>query len=372
MVRMKTAKTSPLSIADALTQGLGAAVARPWLIAIPAAIDLALWIGPRLTINNLVQRFLVVWEAFFRLGLGASQPSAGDMVPAVREGMTQLGQGINLAEAITGSWLSMPSAVAAIQSPRLTLISDVVMAPFGLGVKLKSVAPSPWQGPAIEIDSFWVALLIVAGLWLCGQIIAAFFLRSATRKAVVAGPEVQAAVVDPPTPHWRGVGGLLSLAARLAVFSVLLAAVVFILYLPLGLAMLVVTSAGSGVAGMLFAVTGGMTLWALMWLLTSLFFVSESMVLDGQPFWASLWSSFHLTRRHALRAIGLVALINLILLGFRAVWGLLGQTPIGAIAAILGNAYLVTAMLLAVYAFYAELRRCDADKAKKPMADDKQ
>jgi hypothetical protein len=368
---MKTDKTSPLSIVDALTEGLGAALARPWLIAIPAAIDLVLWLGPRLTINSLVQRFLVVWEAFFRLGLGASQPAAGDMVPAVREGMTQLGQGINLAEAITGSWLSMPSAVAAIQSPRLSLISDVVMAPIGMGVRLKSVAPSPWQRPAIEINTFWVALLIVAGLWLCGQIIAAFFLRSAARKPVAAHPEPQETAVDPPAPHWRGIGGLLSLAARLAVFSVLLMVVVFTLYLPLGLAMLVVTSSGSAAAGMMFAVVGGMTLWALMWLLTSLFFVSEAMVLDGQPFLTSLWSSFHLTRRHGLRAFGLVALINLILLGFRAVWGLLGQTPIGAIAAILGNAYLVTAMLLAVYVFYAELRRREANQAKKPLVDEK-
>ena len=363
---MKTDQTSPLSIVDALTQGLGAAVARPWLIAIPAAIDLTLWLGPRLTINNLVQRFLVIWEAFFRLGLGANQPAAGDMVPAVREGLTQVGQGINLAEAITGSWLSMPSAVAAIQSPRLSLISDVVMAPIGMGVRLKTVAPSPWQRPAIEINSFWVALLIVVALWLCGQVIAAFFLRAAARKPVAARPEPQEAAVDPPTPHWRGVGGLLSLSTRLAVFSVLLMVVVFTLYLPLGLAMLVVTNSGSGAGGMMFAVVGGMTLWALMWLLTSLFFVSEVMVLGGQPFWASLWDSFRLTRRHALRVFGLVALINLILLGFRAVWGLLGQTPIGAIAAILGNAYLVTAMLLAVYAFYAELRRRDADKAKKP------
>ena len=153
---------------------------------------------------------------------------------------------------------------------------------------------------------------------------------------------------------------------RLAVFSVLLMVVVFTLYLPLGLAMLFVTNSGNAAAGMMFAVIGGMTLWVLMWLLTSLFFVSEAMVLDGQPFWASLWDSFRLTRRHALRTFGLVALINVILLGFRAVWGLLGQTPIGAIAAILGNAYLVTAMLLAVYAYYAELRRRDAAKAKKP------
>ena len=91
---MKTDQTSPLSIVDAVTQGLGAAVRAAWLIAIPAAIDLTLWLGPRLTINNLVQRFLVIWEAFFRLGLGADQPAAGDMVPAVREGLTQVGQGL--------------------------------------------------------------------------------------------------------------------------------------------------------------------------------------------------------------------------------------------------------------------------------------
>ena len=356
---------------DALTEGLGAALARPWLIAIPVAIDLALWLAPRLTINNLVQRFLVVWEAFFRLGLGANQPAAGDMVPAVREGMTQLGQGINLADAITGSWLSMPSAVSTLQSPRLMLISDVVMAPFGLGVKLKSVAPSPWQGPAIEINSFWGALLIVAGLWLCGQIIAAFFLRAAARKPVAARPEPQEGAADPPGPHWSwrrwfavarcSPGRVYRAAGGGRVYPVF----------AVGPGDACRDKFGQRAAGMMFAVAGGMTLWALMWLLTSLFFVSEAMVLEGRPFWASLLDSYHLTRRHALRAFSLVALINLILLGFRAVWGLLGQTPLGAIAAIVGNGYLVTAMLFAVYAFYAELRRREADKAKKPVVDDK-
>ena len=366
---MKTDKTSTLSIVDALTVGLSAAIARPWLIAIPVAIDLGLWLLPRLTIDALVQRFLIVWEAFFRMSLGANQPAAGDMVPAVREGMTQLAQGVNLAEAITGSWLSMPSAVAAIQSPRLTLISDVVMAPIGLGLKLRSVAPSPWQGPPIEINSFWAALLIVIGLWLCGQFIAAFFLRAAAYKSTTAVAQDQP-VADPPVRRWSGVGGLLALTARLTTFTVLLALVVFALYLPLGLAVLSVTSSGSAATGMLFAVTGGLTLWALMWLLTSLFFVSEAMVLDGHSFLTSLMGSFRLTRRHGLQALGLVVLINLILLGFRAVWGLLGQTPIGAAIAIFGNAYLVTAMLFAVYAFYTELRQLEAAKPNKPPIGD--
>jgi hypothetical protein len=110
---------------------------------------------------------------------------------------------------------------------------------------------------------------------------------------------------------------------------------------------------------------GGLTLWVLMWLLTSVFFVSEAMILDDQPFLTGLWHSVRMTRLNALRTFGLVALVNVILLGFRAVWGLVGQTPAGAIVAIFGNAYLVTAMLLAVYAYYAELRRRAATKQEE-------
>ncbi len=361
---------------DALTAGLGAALARPWLIAIPAAIDLGLWLSPPLAINNLVQRFLAIWEALFRLSFSASQqPVTGDMVSTVREGMTQMGQGVNLADLITGSWLSMPSAVATIQSPRLMLISDVVMAPFGLGVKLRSVAPAPWQRPAIEINSFWVALLIVVGLWACSQLIAAFFLRTAAAAPNPAATEEQntpqTEAADPPVRHWGGIRGLLALAARLGAFTLLLAMVVFVLYLPLGLAMLFVTSSGNTAASMMFAMIGGLTLWVLMWMLTSVFFVSEAMIVDGQSFWASLWDSFRLTRQNSLRTLGLVALVNVILLGFRAVWGLVGQTPAGAIVAIFGNAYLVTAMLFAVYAYYAELRRRETAKLEGRKTNDR-
>ena len=106
-----------------------------------------------------------------------------------------------------------------------------------------------------------------------------------------------------------------------------------------------------------------MTLWLLMWILTSVFFVSEAIVLEGQPFWQGLRQCFRLARQNALRTIGMVIIINVILLGFRAVWGLLGQTPVGAVIAIIGNAYLVTGMLLAVYVYYGELRRRCAQTA---------
>jgi hypothetical protein len=361
---MKTNNTPQLGILDALTAGLRAAIKHPWLIVIPAIVDLALWLSPRLAIDKLVQRFLVVWEAFFRLGAGANQAVTGDMIATVREGMTQIGQSINLAEAVTGSWLAMPSAVATIQTSRLMLVSDVILAPMGIGLPLRSLAPAPWQPAAIEINSFWGALLIVVGLWLVGQLIVAFFLSWAAVIPVDAQEQDPQVKTETSVRHWVGLRGLLALTLRLGAYTLPLTLVVIALYVPLSAAMLIVASSGSAATGLLFAATGGMTLWLLMWLLTSLFFVSEALVLEGLSFWQGLKRSFGLARQNAWRTVSMVIIINTILLGFRAIWGLLGQTLVGAVISIAGNAYLTTAMLLAVYIYYAEsCRRVQAATA---------
>jgi hypothetical protein len=359
---MKTDKTPRLGILDALTMGLNIAIRRPWLIVIPAAMDLALWLSPRLAVNNLTQRFLAIWEAFFRVSFAANQAGASEMVAAVRDGMTQMGRGVNLAEAVTGGWLFMPSAVASFQTSRLMLISNDILAPIGISLPLGNLSPPPRQPATIEVNSIWGALLIVVGLWLVGQLIVAFFLRWAARD-----PGVQTNTLDQPgggeagaafpTQRWAGSSGLLTLTARLTGFSVLLALAVLVLYMPLGVTMILVTVTSSAAMGLLFAVTGGMTLWLLMWLLTAVFFVSESIVLEGQSLGQGLRHNFGRMRGSALRTTGLIVVVNVILLGFRAVWGLVGQTPVGAVASIIGNAYLATAMLLAVYVYYGELRQ---------------
>jgi hypothetical protein len=359
---MKTDKTPRLGILDALTAGLNTALRRPWLIAIPAVVDLALWLSPRLAINNLIQRFLAVWEAFFRVSFAANQAGANEMVAAVRDGMTQMGRNINLAEAVTGGWLSMPSTVASFQTSRLMLVSNNILAPVGISLQLRNLAPPPRQPATIEVNSLWGALLIVVGLWLVGQLIVAFFLRWAARDPGVATnsqdqPGGEQAGAPVPAQRWAGPGGLVALTARLTVFTVLLALAVLALYMPLGVAMILVTVTTSAAAGLLFAVTGGMTLWLLLWLLTAVFFVSEAIVLEGQSLGQGLRQSFGRMRGSALRTTGLIVVVNVILLGFRAIWGLLGQTPVGAVVSIIGNAYLVTAMLLAVYVYYGELRR---------------
>ena len=62
-----------------------------------------------------------------------------------------------------------------------------------------------------------------------------------------------------------------------------------------------------------------------------------------------------ITRGNAMSTLGLLGLINLLLVGFRVVWGALGQNPAGMVIAIIGNAYLATAMMLAVFTYYRGL-----------------
>jgi hypothetical protein len=396
---MKSNVASKLSVVDALTAGLTTVARRPWLIIVPVAIDLVLWLAPRLSVNNLVLKFFAVWEALVRAAYTPAQlTSMGDMITTVREVMTRFGADANLVDAITGNWLGPTSALLTVQSTRQTFISDTLMAPLGLSLDLPRVAAAPWQGAPIEINSLWIALLALLGFWLIGQLLVAVYFIQCSRPLEIpltasarteprpADDEASstgnaAETADPPNgaageplpaggngvvragesrpipPSRGGAQGFLGLVVRLTAFSLLLAVAVLLLRLPLGAALLMTTfSAGAG-AGILFALVGGITLWAMLWFLTSLYFSSEGIVFEGQPVWRGALQSLLMIRGQVLSTFGLVLTINVVLLGFRAVWGLIGKTPLGGAAAILGNGFLTTGMLLAIFFYFGEVRR---------------
>jgi len=401
---MKSNVASKVSVIDALTAGLTAVARRPWLIIVPVAIDLVIWLAPQLSINNLTLKFFAVWEALARATYTPTQmASMADMIATMREVMTRFGADANLVGAITGNWLGPTSALIAVQSTRQTLISDTMLGPLGMTLDLPRVAPAPWQAAPIEISSFWTAVLVFLGFWLIGQLLVAFYFIQCSRPLAAAvavrartqprpgGGEAHstndtAETADPPneagepltaeredTPvagesatgpergieaaRRTGAQGLLGLAVRLTGFSLLLSVMVLLLRLPLGAALLMTSFSGGAGAGMLFALVGGITLWALMWLLTSLYFSSEGVVFEGQPVWRSALQSLLMIRGQVLSTFGLALTINVVLLGFRAVWGLIGQTPVGGAVAILGNGFLTTGMLLAIFVYFGELRQ---------------
>lgn len=371
---MKSERTAQIGIMDALTSGLRRAAQRPWLLIIPAAVDYYLWLGPQFSIARLIQQFLVLWDSLMQAAYSPTQlASMKDMLTATRDLLTQVGAQVNLADAITGNWLAAPSAIALAQSTRLMFVSDMVLAPMGLSMELPRIAPPPWQAAPIELGSWWAVLAVVGIFWLVGQVLVVLYLRWASFSWPVRGQEGRGRTgagpgqaetptsgepgVHPAVPEEKGgVKRWLVLALRLSAFSVILSLVVFVLRIPLALAATLMMAYGNAVVGVLLALVGGVTLWLLLWFLTSLFFVCEAILLNRQALWHGVGHSMALVRSSSLRTVGLVLIINVLMLGFRALWGLVGQSPVGGGLAILANAYLATGMLLGVFAYYEDIR----------------
>ena len=339
---------------DALTAGLDLAVRYPWPMAIPVIVDLLLWLMPRLSVATLLQRLFAEWEALTRAFYTPAQlASMTETLTLGREAVAQLGSSSNLIKALAGSWLAAPSALVDTQASRLRLISDGVLAPVGFGLNLPAIAPPSGFASALEAPNAWVALAIIIGLWLVSQIVAAIYFRWAAQGFASANKHTPVDAGQPASsPRVR----LSRLVLRFTGLGLVLGITVFILRLPLMLATALALFSGNTGVSLLFVFAGGLTLWMTLWFLVSFFFASEALTLEGQPLLASLWQSTILVRRSGMRVIGLVILINLIMLGFRAVWGLIGQTPVGAVVAIAGNAFLGTAMLYAIFVYYTRLR----------------
>lgn len=340
---------------DALTAGLNQAARRPFLFILPAILDIALWLAPRLSVEQFLARALTAWEAIFRAVYTPTQMAAmGDMLTLARELVGEVGTELNLAAVAVGGWLAPPSALTAPQASRLVLISDGVLAPLGFSLRLPNVAPFD-AGAVVEINSGWAVAAIVVGLWLAGQALTAVYLRWIAASHLAEVQAVAPKAAEPPA--MPVLPALWPLTIRFVALSLVLGAFVLALRLPLAVvASLAMVTGGAG-GGFLFALSGGLTLWLTLWFLLSFFFVGEVLLLDGQSLWRSLWRGLILVRRNSFRVLGFVTLANVVLLGFRAIWGFVGQTPVGALGAIVGNAYLATGMVLAAFSYYRTLRQ---------------
>lgn len=383
---MKTEAIPRLGVVDALATGLTEAARRPWLITIPLISELLLWLAPPFSIAGLLQGFMSAWEAVLRAAYTPSQMSGlGDMIASMRGLMAQAGSTFNLLDGIGGGWLGAPSALSATQVTRMTFISDLVLAPAGLAIPLPRMGASPWQGAPIEVTSLGMLLLLMVGFWVVGQVLVAAYLRwcgtswrtSPPAPLVIRGVRARAARPDRgaahPTPTvpaasesaaalagnrpWAGLRGLLSLTLRLAGFSILIGAIVMVLRLPLAFALGLLWVSNSSVLGGLMLLFGGVALWLTLWFLVSLFFVNEAILLDEQSVLRGVLRSVVLVHNNFWPTLGLGVLINLLMYGFRAVWGILGHNVVGSAVAIALNAYLSTGMLLAIFAFYESLSR---------------
>ncbi len=237
-----------------------------------------------------------------------------------------------------------------------------MLAPLSLGFQVKPLDPSPWQGNALQVGSVLGVVAIVIVLWIIGHLLTALYFRiiahsqprGQTAEAYGALPASRQPVAE---SQRRLLDGWLPLAGRFAVVSLFASVVTFFLRIPLALVTALAVFSNSAVAQVLFMLTGGITLWLTTWFLSALYFVGDALAFEHQPLSVSLAQSLILARSNGFRVLALATVVNLLMLGARGVWGLVGSNPAGAVLAIIINSYLATAMVIGIYAYYKDIRR---------------
>jgi hypothetical protein len=361
---MKSEAIPRAGIPDALSTGLAEAARRPWLWLLPIIVDLGLWLAPRLSIAGLTEQWMNAWKALLPLVYTPEQMrGAQEGIDLLYQGMIEISKGVNVGGMVTSGWLAPPSALMPAQATRYLMISDAVLAPVSLGVPMNPLGPAPWQGPALELGSVGAVLAVVVLLWVVAHLVTALYFRqvavSLRQSGIASAPAVGSLPVSrQPVALVENVfRGWLPLAGRFAAVSLFASLAAFMLRLPLLLVTTLAVLSGSAAAQFLFIIGGGITLWLTMWFLSSLYFVGDALAIDRQPLLPSLMQSLLLARSNSFRVLVLVALVNVLLLGARAIWGIIGANPAGAVLAIIVNGYLVTAMTIGIYVYYRDLRR---------------
>jgi len=293
-----------LKVIDTLTTGFSTVTRKLWLVTVPIALDIFLWIGPKVSIGPVIDQML----ATFQQAMAALPPMNG-------------------VDADLAQMLEM-----AITEMRNTVGHTNLLVLLGwgrLGVPgIAGIRPiDPAVDRVVEIASYGQMVLAEVVILAVGLLIACVFLGMLAQ--VVRGERLDLGALAGAVPlYW------------LRTIAVLV---------PLGIGLVLVVL-GSAILGP-FAFLA----WALiLWLLIYVSFFPQAITISGQGPWAAVWQSFNLVRHTFWSCLGLIILTNVIGLGMSLILRLLMGSPLGMAVAILANAYLGTGLTMAMFIFYRD------------------
>jgi hypothetical protein len=301
-------------------------VRRPYLLALPVLLDLALAFAPALTFPELGRR---VGQALTDFLLSASL-SPDTLVAAG----TQLG---SLTAALQ-SWNVL--GLLAWQLP--TLSAPV----FG----------SPPAPAGATLTSVALGLFAAGGFMVVGLLLAAAYLRRIALAAVRDESRARGASYPAPSLSQEALAtghGWLHLTLLRVMQAI---AVVFFLVVGGGMA------AGLGGVGFLFA---GAVFGAAILAYVLTFLAEEAVFAGRATAWRAVGESYRIARANGGALVRLWLVVSVVTYGFDLLWAPLTGSAIGDVAAILGNAFLATGLAASVMVFYLDRRAQQAAVAQQ-------
>ena len=304
---------SPPKLLPSLRTGFDTTTNHIVLILIPLALDLFLWFGPHLRLQKLIESIVSQLIALD----GLQDPGASEMLQAGQEAWKILADRFNLLSALRSYPVGIPSLLSSMLS---------INTPVG-------------TSKIFELDSFGLVVLIWLVITLLGIVLGAYYF-------LVVG---QAAMYD--EIRWRQSLQNLPWTALQVIFLTLFWVVLFIVVsIPGGCLVSIVALGGLPIGQCALLLYAG----AILWLFFPLLFSPHGIFVNRENMFASVKSSFRLTR-YTLPTTGLFFLmILLISQGLDLLWQVPPQTSWLTLIGLVGHAFVVTGLLAASFVYYRD------------------
>jgi hypothetical protein len=305
-------------IIDTLSAGFQLVNRAPWVLAVPIALDLLLWLGPRLSVATLGERAVA--------GLLAMVTEAGAAAGAAAEGQVEgFQQGLEALRMIVSSF---------------NLLSLLA---FG-GFAMESAVPLDQGGAAgrVELLSAGQVALVALVLILLGVALACLWL-GAIAQLVRDGRGSAGRLLYSLPRYWLAVVGFLALLVGAAL------AITLPLMLLAAVAQLFVPALGTFLTLFVAVALQLLVIWAVLYLF---FFADAVVVSEVGPLRAAA-NSVRVVSLNFWATLGFIIITWVIMRGLHIIWQSLAQAPVGLALAILGNGYVESGLAAASMLFYS-------------------
>ena len=316
MVELKVVETSnftppskPIGVFQSIMAGFDKIAAQPLLILPPMMLDLFLWLGPRLTVNSIVQDLLEMVVA-----PPGSDEAMIEQINLFHTITSDLGQRLNLFAMVS----TLPAGISTLMTSRMPVLS-----PLG-------------QTAEAPIHSFIVVVLILLALMVIGQGIGAQFHLWIAH---------QLAKDEELANRWRAGLRMIILAIFLYV-----AGIIFGLGISFIASLFTFVSVAFGVIIAFLGFTFGF------WIFVYLFFTPHGIVRYELGIIRAMLESATLVRWNLLPVVGFLGVSFLISWLTSQAWILPTEDSWFLLLAILGHAFVSATLLAGSYAFYQNRR----------------
>ncbi len=301
----------PPGIIGSLRTGFDAIATHVTVILMPLALDLLLWLGPRLSLNRMVQPLLQNVST-----LAASSGLKPDDIRSAMDMYRSFFEAFNLL----GILRTFPVGISSLMSGVMP-------------------AGTPWGAPAVwELSSAGQFLAFTLILTLAGWILGALYFRWV---AVLATPET--------APEDRSSNGRVVLQTIL--YALIWSILCWMIGLPVAVLLYVLfainTLLGEGVLLLLGFLS--------MWLVVPIFFSPHGMYVRRQNALASIVGGFHMTRFTLPTSSLFVLTVFLLGVGLNFLWAVPAHDSWLLLVGIFGHAFVTTALLASSFVYYHKM-----------------